>query len=115
MWPPAWHDIGISQKEMVPVVAAAALWGRRWSGGHVSFHVDNMAVARVLQHQAPRDQSFTHMLCCLCLYAAFYGFEFSASHIPSREHTAADALSRDNMILFLSFFHRFHIHPLLGW
>ena len=86
------------------MVAPAASWGCRWSGSHVSFHMDNMAVTAVLQRQAPRDQSLTHMLHCLCLYAAFYGFEFLALYVPSRENTAADALSRDNITLFLSLF-----------
>ena len=47
-WLPAWHDIGTAAKEMLPVVAAAAVWGQKWCRTHVSFQVDNMAVVSVL-------------------------------------------------------------------
>ena len=34
-WPPAWLSVNIATKEFVPVVMAAALWGRLWAGLHV--------------------------------------------------------------------------------
>ena len=89
---------------MVPVVAAAALSSHRWSGGHAAFHVDNMAVVAVLQHQAPRNLFLTHMLLCLCLYAAFYGFEFSAFHTPGKKNLAAHAMSCDDVTLSFTLF-----------
>lgn len=30
-WPPSWAQVNIAVKELVPVVMAAALWGRSWS------------------------------------------------------------------------------------
>ena len=99
-WPPAWQDMGIAAKEMLPVVAAAAVWGHGWCGTHVSFHVDNMAVVSVLQRHTPKDKLLAHLLRCLCFYAAFYKFDFSPSHIAGRLNTAADALSRNNLSLF---------------
>ena len=44
-WP---EDVDISVKELVPVVIAAALWGRHWTSEHVCFHSDNMAVVSIL-------------------------------------------------------------------
>ena len=29
-WPPSWADVDISVTELVPIVVAAALWGRAW-------------------------------------------------------------------------------------
>ena len=111
-WPPSWQDYGIAAKEMVPVVATAATWGHRWHGTHVAFHVDNMAVVAVLQRQAPRDKLLMHMLRCLCLYAAAFGFEFSSTHIPGSQNIAADALSRNNLPLFSSLFPQVPFTPV---
>ena len=43
-WPSDWQAVDISVKELVPVAIAAAIWGPQWSGIHVCFHSDNMAV-----------------------------------------------------------------------
>ena len=43
-WLQQWHGVDISAKEIVPIVMAAALWGGSWSGKHVCFYSDNMAV-----------------------------------------------------------------------
>ena len=40
---------------------------------------------------------------CLYFYAAFYQFSYSAHHLPGVKNVAADALSRDNLLLFNSF------------
>ncbi len=36
-----------------------------------------------------------HKLRCVFLYGTFYGFQFSAEHMPGVVNTVADALSRD--------------------
>ena len=99
-WPESWREVGIAVKEMLPVEAAAALWGRGWSGSHIAFHIDNMAAVAVLERHAPKDTTLAHLLRCLCFYAALFRFEFSASHIAGQQNMAADALSRDNLDLF---------------
>ena len=103
-WPASWAAIEISAKEMIPVVAAAAIWGSSWAGRRVVFHVDNMAVVKVVQCQAPKDPLLTHLSRCLCFYAAMYHFNFTAEHIVGSENTAADALSRNNLPLFSELF-----------
>ena len=54
-WPALWSLIDIAAKEMVPVVVAAALWGRLWEGCHICFHSDNMAVVAVLNKRTAKD------------------------------------------------------------
>ena len=43
-----------------------------------------------------------HLLRCLFFYCAQFSFHLSAEHVPGVLNTAADALSRNNLPLFLS-------------
>ena len=45
---------GYRGEKVVPIVIAAAIWGRRWSRSHVCFHSDYMAVVAILQSNSPR-------------------------------------------------------------
>ena len=45
---PKFSDICIAAKELLPILTAAAVWGREWKGMKVHFHCDNMAVVMVL-------------------------------------------------------------------
>ena len=101
-WPPAWSEIAIASKQLVPVVVAAALWGPHWSGKHVRFHLDNMAVVSVLTSRTARDPLLLHLLRCFSFYSAHFCFHFSARHIVGVTNVVADALSRNNLPLFMS-------------
>ncbi len=101
-WPADWEGIDISSKELVPVVVASALWGSYWSGKHVCFHSDNMAVVAVLSSRTSQDPLLMHLLRCFSFYSAYFRFHFSAMHIPGTENVAADAISRNNLSLFFS-------------
>ena len=101
-WPQQWDSVGITAKELLPLVIAAGLWGRAWTGHHVLFHVDNMSVVRVVQSLNARDPLLCNMLRCFYFYAAYFQFTFSATHIPGVANVAADALSRGNLTLFHS-------------
>ena len=43
-----------------------------------------------------------HLLRCLSFYAVYYRFTFEAAHIPGIKNVAADAISCNNIPLFLS-------------
>lgn len=101
-WPAGWEGVDISVKELVPVVAAAALWGKLWTRQHVRFHSDNIAVVAVLNTRTAKSPPLVHLLRCISFFSAHFGFHFSAEHIPGVLNTAADAISRDNLALFLS-------------
>ena len=102
-WRDEWTDRSIATKEMVPVVVAAALWGKSWEGRHVCFHSDNMTVVTILSKRSAKDQHLLALLRCLFFLAAFYKFQYSAQHIPGVLNTAPDALSRMPIIDFSPF------------
>ena len=101
-WPDSWSNIHITVKELIPVVIAAALWGRYWTRKRVRFNSDNMAVVYLLRSPTTKDAVAMHLLRCLAFYAAFYQFTFESRHVPGTENIAADAISRNNLSLFSS-------------
>ena len=105
-WPLDWSESSITVKELLPIVVAAAIWGREWSCKVVVFRCDNMAVVQILNAMAARDLRLTHLLSVLCFIEAHFQFEHRARHVAGRDNVAADALSRDNADSFLLFFLR---------
>ena len=47
-------------------------------------------------------QLLMHLLRCLTFYSAYFRFTMKATHIPGTLNTAADAISHNNIPLFLS-------------
>ena len=101
-WPEDWRETNIAAKELVPVVIAAAVWGALWRGQHIRFHSDNMAVVAIMSSGTAGTPLLMHLLRCFSFYSAYYGFHHSCVHIPGVLNVAADALSRNNLSLFLS-------------
>ena len=99
-WPIA--SASISAKELFPIVVAAAVWGAVWRGLTVCFHCDNMAVVEVLNRQAAKEPLMCHQLRTLFYLAARFDFDVTARHTPGVSNVAADAISRNNISLFLS-------------
>ena len=84
------------------MVLAAAIFGPQWSGKVVQFKSDNAAVVQVIEATYDRNAHLMYLLRLLVLYASFYDFWFMVSHIPGITNTSADALSRNNMVVFFS-------------
>uniref|UniRef100_A0A1X7TIW2 RNase H type-1 domain-containing protein n=1 Tax=Amphimedon queenslandica TaxID=400682 RepID=A0A1X7TIW2_AMPQE len=101
-WPSSWKEVNIAAKEMLLIVIASAVWGQHWSGQRVKFLSDNMAVVAALSARSARHPIMSHLIKCLFFWEARYNFEYSAEHLAGKRNSAADALSRDNVSLFLS-------------
>ncbi len=108
-WPAAWAPEHIAAKEMVPVVVAAALWGRSWADKRVIFRSDNSQVVAAISSGTSRHKTVAHLTGCLFFLAASFQFVPAASHIPGHCNTAADALSRGQLAKFR---HRQHCYRL---
>ena len=101
-WPDSLAEVDIAVKQLVPIVVAAAIWGRLWYHSHVCFHSDNMAVVSILHSQSARGGIALHLLHCFYFYTAFFQFDYSTKHVPGVLNTAADAISGNHMALFSS-------------
>lgn len=101
-WPASWESVSITAKELVPVVIAASVWGHLWKHTCVRFRSDNMAVVHLLRSHTSKDPLIMHLMRCLAFYAAFFRFQFLSEHLPGPLNTAADAISRNNIPLFMS-------------
>ena len=54
-WPLSWENTSIAAKELLPLVIAAAIWGRSWHGTLVRFWSDNQAILAVLSSRTARN------------------------------------------------------------
>ena len=95
------EETNIATKELVPIVIAAAMWGRCWSGQVVCCRCDNSAVVAVLNRRTSRDSELMHLLRCLIFFEAKFSFRMVSAHIAGSQNTLADDLSRDNLSGFL--------------
>ena len=92
----------ITAKELVPIVVAAAVWGKGWQGQTVQVWCDNTAVVNIINRGSSRDKDAMHLARCLAFIEAKFDLDLVASHIKGVNNTLADALSRDNLTLFRS-------------
>ena len=100
-WPESWTHYPIAVKEMVPVVIVIALWGRSLSSHTVRLQSDNMAVVATLTSGSAKDPLLMHLARCLHSFLAEFDTSIEARHVPGLANTAADALSRIQLALFL--------------
>ena len=94
----------IVAKELLPIMVAAAVWGRYWAGCTVWCMCDNEAVVSVIRTGSCKEGHMAHMLRCLFILEARFGFAVVSAHVyvPGSVNTWADALSRYHLDVFHS-------------
>lgn len=93
----AWHWNG----RLLPILFSMVLWGKWWSGKRVECHCDNMAVVAVVNTGHAKGRFMMLMLRCMFFVAAYHDIHIHATHLPGVENTAVDALSPNNLLIFL--------------
>lgn len=96
------EEDSIAEREFIPVIIAAMVWGPRWRGKLVRFHSDNTAVVRAVNRVYSRCEPIMHLIRCLVYWAARESFWFMAVHTPGVDNVLADHLSRDNITQFFA-------------
>ena len=104
-------ESSITVKELVPIVVAAAIWGKSWAGGTVLAKCDNAAVVAMINKGNCKEQECMHLLRCLSFIGAEFNFNLVATHVEGRENVLADALSRNNISLFCQLYPQAHATP----
>ena len=89
----------ITAKELLPIVFAAAIWGKEWEEKPILCRCDNEAVVNTGTSRNPVAMG---LMCCLFFISAKYNLLLSAAHIAGTANGLADALSRNNLPSFLS-------------
>ena len=103
LWSERFAARSIAVKELVPIVMACLAWGTAWRRQKVLAHCDNQAVVEVINTGSFKDPELMQLLLrSLFFITAHFEIALRALHIPGRHNTGADAISRDNLILFHS-------------
>ena len=89
----------IAVKEMV---IAAVVWGPQWKGKTVMAQCDNSAVVTIINNGFSHDQDIMHLMRCLAFIVAKFEFNIWAQHIKGVDNTRVNALSRNDLPLFIS-------------
>lgn len=101
-WPGSWSGIHITVKELLPIVVCVAIWGQQWRGLTVRCRCDNAAVVAIVNSSRSRDERVMHLMRSLFFFQACFNVTLRGEHIPGVDNGAADALSRDDHMSFLS-------------
>jgi len=94
-WPQSWGDVHIAAKEMVPVVIALALWGKRWQGCTVLCQSDNNGSGGCVENRVSQGQAADAPAALSAFFTAHAQLCIVATHIPGRLNMGADAISRN--------------------
>ena len=94
-WPPSWESIHITVKELLPMVVAAAAWGKQCEGRSVKCRCDNAATVAIINSERSKIERAMHLMQSMFLFLACHKAVLFGEHIPGVENGAADALSRD--------------------
>jgi hypothetical protein len=99
-----WTDVergwNIAVLELVILVVACATWGRDWARRRIMFQSDNTAVCAAVTGRRVRHLRLMSWVRELHFVEARYGFSVRVVHIPGKENTLADLISRGRIDRF---------------
>ena len=93
-FPKEMQHTNIAHLEILAVMVALKIWGSKLHGHYFWIHVDNEAVATVLNTGASRDTVLQNVLREIALLAAKHQFVIKARHIAGISNRIPDWLSR---------------------
>ena len=81
-WTDSYQQEAITQKELLPIVLAAAVWGPVWQDLAIKVHCDNQAVVAVVNSGYCRETQVMHLLRCLFFITAKFRVTLHTQYIP---------------------------------
>lgn len=104
-WPanlPEISDTSLSMAflELYPIVVAAILWGKEWTGKRILFYCDNLATVHIIAKGRSKNVTIMKLMRKLTMCAAYNNFAVYSQHVEGRKNEIADSLSRFQMDRF---------------
>jgi len=96
-WPREWIDEAIMAKELVPIVLAIAVWGHQLARREVLVKSDNLNVVTAVNKGSCREAVVMHLLRCMWFFVAHFDIRVVAEHLPGKDNTIADQISRNDI------------------
>ena len=87
-------EFTINDLELLTVIVALKVWGRRFKGKRVHMWCDNLSTVCTLQSGRSRSKFFQSCHRELAFLQGLYDFSLKFSHIPGKDNRDADLLSR---------------------
>lgn len=99
--------LSINVLELVPIWLACVLWGREWSGSQVICWTDNTQVLSAINKGSSTSAITMSLIRDIFWYSVAFDFHLVARHVPGRDNTSADFLSRMGHDTLLSDLNRY--------
>ena len=93
-FPQAWQNRNIAGLEIRAVIVALKIWGAQLRGKYFWVHVDNEAIASIINTGASKDKTLQNALREITMLAAKHEFIIKAKHISGVSNRIPDWLSR---------------------
>ncbi|XP_061191730.1 uncharacterized protein LOC133199966 [Saccostrea echinata] len=103
-WPQDWVQSeiirGMTFLELFPVYVAVLIWHESLANMRILFHIDNMAVVQVLNNSTSKSNKVMKIVRELVLITLQYNITIKAQHIPTKQNSIADCISRSQWTKF---------------
>ena len=94
VFPDEWVDLGITFKELYPIMVAMCMYSHLMRNHKVMFHTDNKGAMFVVNKQTSKSPSIMTLVRKLVLAALSFNVHFSATFIEGQLNLMADKISR---------------------
>ncbi|XP_045188169.2 uncharacterized protein LOC123546048 [Mercenaria mercenaria] len=100
-WPVTLADSHITYKEFFPITLALELWGSQLANKCIVLHSDNNAVVHIINKQSCKDSQIMYLVRSMVLACMKHNILVRSEHVPGKQNTLADMLSRLQIEEFL--------------
>ena len=93
-FPDQWLQVNIAIKELLLIVLATNIWGRKMANFRILCFTDNQSIVHVVNSQTSKEPLIMSLIRQLVMSTMKWKIDFKAKHIPGKSNLVADLLSR---------------------
>ena len=93
-WQQGWDAHHINVRELFAIWVAVHTWGGEWANKQILFFTDSQSMVQVWQVGTSRDKVVMRIIREIFMVTAILNINLIMKHIPGKDNTLADKLSR---------------------